>query len=1512
MDKNKILEKLAVHYGLIPDKTTSKEHQEFLEFIGINTDSAENLGAELNKVEEKEWISLIPAVCIVKQGEVPLIKISLPENEMNKSFEWAVEEENGRYHHGEFYATHLKTHESHKIKDVNYYKNELHLPIRLDIGYHHLKIKSETGREETMTLIVVPKQCYKPLALEKNEEITGFKFSLYKENPYSDYKISSYKDLHNAVNYAKTNANGIVGINSINQWGRMAFSTLLIDVDGAINFIEDRDIKLKILTEEFQEELKNIRESEKIDLESILEYKMKIFKILYKSFRENHISNNTLKSQDFFHYLTSKGENLRKQALFKAIKEYLLSENPKLTSWQEWPEDYKNPNSEAIMVFEKNNIETVQFYEFLQWQADIQLSIAGRTSWINKLAVGIYTEWEFFINSNEAESWLKQDYYAYGITTENNTVSAPLIPYKLEECGYRYIAEMVGADMTHSGAIKLHGLKNFEKLKWIIKDSPEIEFYVKYSYEDILGVIALESHRNKCVVVADETDELLERYGFLPESAFNIQEIDEEELSSFFEAVFATQKAGVKSTEYQRRIEIERIPLSVYRLQFNKGFTFRDAQNIVPYLKELGISHCYVSPILRAREGSMHGYDIINHAELNPEIGSMQEFYDFVDTLHHHDIGLIVDIVPNHMGIGNENKWWMDVLENGQASRYASYFDIDWEPLKKELMGKVLVPVLGDHYGNILTSGQFKFNFDQETGKLSLNYWEHKFPINPSSYPMFLEHRLEVLESRLGSNNSDFLEYLSIINVFKKLPGINETSTEKIFERNREKDIASRRLADLCRKNQLISGFIQENLVDFQCKSNDPVSCNRIHNLLEEQAYRLAYWRVSIDVINYRRFFDVNHLIGLKAENPLVFTSTHSLILDLVEQEKIDGLRIDHPDGLLDPTKYFKTLQAEAGKRLGINFDLTEEALLGSNKLPIYVIAEKILAPFEKIPKNWAINGTVGYEYLNDLCNLLVDGKNSKKFTRIYQRFIENSPNFSELVINCKKLIMKTSLTGELSTLSNLLNRISEKYYSTRDYTLNGLREALTEIIACFPVYRSYISDEDKGDKAIDYIKWAVGLAKKRTMHTDPSIFDFIEKVLLVELEEDKESDEYKEILAFAMKFQQYTAPLMAKGLEDTSFYRYNKLVALNEVGGEPAHFGLSINDFHTHNIKRLERTPHGMLCTSTHDTKRSEDVRARICVLSEIPEKWNERINKWSTLHQSKKIELDKVLAPDKNDEYLFYQSLLGIWPVTPPDEEEKESLIARLEEYMIKAIREAKAHTSWVNINTEYESAITGYIRKVLTSPENHPFWKEFLPFHKSISHSGYLNSLFQCALKLTCPGVPDIYQGSELFKFNLVDPDNRRPVDFESLKQRLNEIKIEELLPFESGNIKLYLTSLLLNFRQKYQDIFRRGDYTPLETKGSKSRNLVVFSRKYNGDAIIVAVPRLVHNMVSEDIVLPVGDGVWKDTTIVIPPEYTGHKCVDILTNQEHVLSETRIKAGAILNRLPISVLYFKTEY
>ncbi|NLF84411.1 MAG: malto-oligosyltrehalose synthase [Candidatus Gastranaerophilales bacterium] len=1352
------------------------------------------------------------------------------------------------------------------------------------------------------------------------------------------------------MNYAANEKIGIVGVGSVNQQyfyddktsvnvptSRIMFNTLLIDTDEAIKFVGDKQIHMHLLTKSFQAELKKLQEAETIDFQAIHKLKTKVFRVIYKSFREHHIAKNTEKSRDFFNYVATKGEIVRKVALFEALKEYFTEQNSRLADWHEWSENYKDPNSDDVTFFESKNAETIQFYEFIQWLADIQLGFAGRTSWVNRLNIGLYSEIGFFIPYDSAESWLKQNYYAFkaGICLDspedNSSICAPMIPCKLKEDGYSYITEILRSNMIHSGAIGITNLQELEKQCWYSKQNSDTRFYVHYPLEDLLGIIALESHRNKCLVLINITDgfpaetrEKIANYGFLQEKDFDIKELSPAELSNFIDNINLISKEMDETQQYYSRRDSEGFPTSLYRMQFNKNFTFKDAMQVIPYLNELGISHCYASPILHARADSTHGYDIINHSELNPEIGSLHDFNDFVNTLHHYDMGLIVDIVPNHMAIGKENLWWMDVLENGQASRFASFFDIDWAPSKKELKGKVLLPVLGDHYGNILTSGQLKFSFEHETGKLKLHYWDHEFPVNPSSYLIFLEHRINVLEARLGGNNPDFLEYLSIITQFRKIPGINESSPEKIAERNREKDIASGRLAALCRRNAAIEGFIQENLNDFQCKINDPLSCNRIHNLLEEQAYRLAYWRVSIDLINYRRFFDVNYFVGLKTENPLVFNCTHTLILDLIEQRKIDGLRIDHPDGLLNPTGYFIKLQAEAAKRLGVNFDPSQEELLGSQQLPVYIVAEKILAPFEKLPRNWAISGTVGYEFLNDLTRVLVNGDNSKRVSKIYERFIGKVIDFDELVIECKKIIMKTSLTSELSTLSNHLSRIFERYYSSRDYTLNNIRDALTEIIACFPVYRTYISPEDKNDKAEDYIKWAIGLAKKRTTYADPSIFDFIEKILIVEPDEEKDSPGYADILYFTMKFQQYTSPLMAKGLEDTSFYRYNRLIALNEVGGEPSIFDISVNDFHNNNIKRLEKTPCGLLNTSTHDTKRSEDARARICVLTEIPDKWHNLINKLSRINKFRKIKIDNVLSPDRNDEYLFYQTLLAIYPCKILSDAEKDDIMQRIERYMIKAMREAKVHTSWVNINSQYEEATIGYIRKILSSPDNHPFWKEFMPFLKEIAHVGALNSVFQVVLKLTCPGVPEIYQGSEVLKFTLVDPDNRNPVDYELLRQNFAEIRHslnepnnradnwhEELLPLNSGRMKLFYTAAILNFRQKNKNLFRYGNYVPIEAEGVMKNHVIAFARHYGNECAIVVVPRCVYGMVTDSEPLPVGHKNWQDTKITLPNDFSEYSFKDIITGTRFENIGKSLNIGDILNKLPAAVLYAKRE-
>ncbi|MFQ5561345.1 MAG: 4-alpha-glucanotransferase, partial [Nitrospinota bacterium] len=707
-------------------------------------------------------------------------------------------------------------------------------------------------------------------------------FNLFEYNPRSEYKISSYKNIENATHYLANENMGVLEVGPLSPFfymeervnpgipsSRSFLNSLLVDVDELVSLIGDGDLKLKLLSNEFQEKFKKLHEEDDVDLKKIYELKREIFKVSYQYFRVKHLKNNTPISHNFFDFISSKGEKLRNVALFESLQEYFLTEDPNLKSWHEWPVDYQTPQSDAVSLFEKNNIESVQFYEFLQWQAESQLASAGQASWVNRLGIGILGDLPFFVNKQGAETWIHQNYYTRKATitieeSENET-TRPLIPHQLIQNGYEHISDVFSKNMVHNGAIKIENIEGFLFLEWHYNDST---FVVEYPFEDLLGILALESQKNKCAVFVENRDfkgpckKHLVRFGVFSNSRLELKEVaEEEEVKTFFDSIQSRRDKTKEDQNESDKLAFLHTPLSVYRVQFNKSFTFKSALAIVPYLKYLGITHCYASPILHSKTGSLHGYDTIDHSSLNPELGSIGDFVEFADTLKNHNMGLIVDIVPNHMGISPENKWWMDLLENGQASRYANFFDIDWSPIKQELSGKVLLSVLGDHYGNVLKNGEFKFYFDQNTGKLRLTYWDHEFPINPSSYSLFFEHRIELLESRLGATNSDFLEYASIMNIFKKIPGIHQTLPEKIAERNREKDIASRRLLELTSKNQTISGFIQENLVSFVGKADDPVSCNRIHNLLEEQAYRLAYWRVSSDIINYRRFFDVNELI---------------------------------------------------------------------------------------------------------------------------------------------------------------------------------------------------------------------------------------------------------------------------------------------------------------------------------------------------------------------------------------------------------------------------------------------------------------------------------------------------------------------------------------------------------------------------------------------------------------------------------------------------------------------------
>lgn len=993
--------------------------------------------------------------------------------------------------------------------------------------------------------------------------------------------------------------------------------------------------------------------------------------------------------------------------------------------------------------------------------------------------------------------------------------------------------------------------------------------------------------------------------------------------------------------------DIEIAPAATYRVQFNHQFRFSDAAQIIPYLNDLGITHLYASPYLQARPKSLHGYDICNHNALNPEIGSEADHAGMVDALRRHDLGHILDIVPNHMGV-TENQWWLDVLENGQNSPFARYFDIDWHPIKKELSGKVLLPVLGDQYGKVLENQELKLVFSE--GAFWVTYYENRFPISPRTYPRLLRHRLEALETEMGDDPENLQEYHGITLALLHLPAEIQSDPQRIAEERRQIDWIKRRLAKLYQAEGKIRKFIDANVALFNGRKGDPRSFDLLDQLLNDQSYRLSYWRVASDEINYRRFFDVNELASIAMERKEVFEETHRLIFQFIREGKLDGLRVDHPDGLYDPVDYFRRLQKrcfvlrgvrqipeempeEERKRIEERLAEAADRFLESRtrpgvRLPYYVIVEKILSKGERLPERWPVHGTVGYEFLNAVNALFVDSRHAKRFDEIYANFNGRKGRFFDIVYERKKFIMNTTMASEINVLSHQLNRLSEKDRLSRDFTLYSLRDAIREVIASFPIYRTYITKFERLEEHDrKFIEMAVTKAKQRSPATDISIFDYVKRILLMQHPEYFTEEDRMEQLAFVQKFQQCTGPIMAKGLEDTAFYVYNRLVSLNEVGGDPQTFGISMNDFHAQNAERLERWPYSMLATSTHDTKRSEDVRARINVLSEMPDAWQAAATRWADLNRSKKSELEGDPAPDANEEYLLYQTLLGAWPFGEPSPGEYQEFVKRIQAYMMKASKEAKVNTSWISPNEAYDQALTAFIEAILDPGRSGPFLDDLRAFQKKVAHFGIFNSLSQLLLKITSPGVPDLYQGGELFDLSLVDPDNRRPVDYPSRMRRLEGLKkevlsdrpspllIQRLLrEKEEGTIKLFVTWRAMNCRRAHRRLFLNGAYIPHEVIGPGKEHLIAFSRKLNQERVVVAAPRFLSVWMDGRLDDPIG-AVWEGVDLLLEGEEPGAAYLNVLTGErieaEEKNGKTVLPFHSIFKTFPLGLLINQTK-
>jgi isoamylase len=940
---------------------------------------------------------------------------------------------------------------------------------------------------------------------------------------------------------------------------------------------------------------------------------------------------------------------------------------------------------------------------------------------------------------------------------------------------------------------------------------------------------------------------------------------------------------------------------STYRLQLNKDFTLHDASEVVDYLAELGITDLYASPILQATPGSTHGYDVVDHTRINDELGGAEAFDALSAKLKQRGLGLLVDWVPNHMGIAGANKLWDDVLENGPSSLYAEYFDIDWSPAREDLHDRVLLPTLGDQYGEVLERGELQVVWEEDCC-FRLAYWDRRLPLGPKTVLPLIEGILR--RSELSDEDPARIELESICSALRHLPDRHETGARERRERAREKESIRHRLKNVVEGSEPLKLALDAELRELNGTPGLPTSFDALDRLLRQQSYRLASWRVAFEEINYRRFFDVNDLAAVRmVEQQALFDHAHALIFRLIDERKVNGLRLDHTDGLFDPVQYFENLQRRFPTVVPAGEDPPSPDDLAR---PLPLLVEKILEPGEQLPNAWPVDGTTGYEFANAALGLWVNARAERALSELYVRLTGDRQSFQEHVYESKQLVLRYSFASELNMLSRSLERIASQNRKWRDFTRAGLTRALAETVAAFPVYRTYFRadgalGEQRSDADRQRVRSAVSRARRRVPTISPTIFAFLEDVLLLRTEpEDEEAR--KEHTFFALRFQQLTGPVMAKAVEDTAFYRYHRLVCLNEVGGMPGQFGTSVESFHRQNAERARAWPRSMISTSTHDTKRGEDTSARIAVLSELPEQWARTARRWLQFVEPIRAQLPAIEGSG-GVIYLLFQCLVGAVPYGWDGVAERDDLAERLAGYLLKASREAKQETSWTNPNPAYDEAVQELPRRLLANPR---FVQDLLSFVRVIEPYGACNSFAQTVLRLTAPGVPDTYQGCELWNQSLVDPDNRRAVDFAARRKLLAAFErtspTQLLSDYQSGALKLFLTHAILQQRKLHPELFLRGDYEGLAAPDS----VVAFTRSYGGARMVVAVPRLSYLLTRGERPFPLRES-WRDGKLRLP--YAG-RYRNVLTDAV-LNARGSLRLSELFTDLPVALLLRENE-
>ena len=910
------------------------------------------------------------------------------------------------------------------------------------------------------------------------------------------------------------------------------------------------------------------------------------------------------------------------------------------------------------------------------------------------------------------------------------------------------------------------------------------------------------------------------------------------------------------------------IPIATYRLQLTANFDFYAAAAIVPYLKALGISHVYASPFMKARKGSTHGYDVVNHTIINPELGGDAGFERFSETLKAHDLGLILDFVPNHVGVHfADNPWWLDVLEWGEASPHAVSFDIDWELLPYRARGGVLLPILGSSYGKALENGEIELRYDDNEGSFSAWYFEHRLPIAPERYGEILQ---TIVRDASAENSSAGQRILDLTSRYHGLRHPNR----------KEAPACKAELKDIEGGGQIIA----RGLAAYRAGPDRPAQTLALHHLLERQHYKLGHWRLASSDINYRRFFDVNSLAGLRVEDAATFNVAHRLVRKLIEDGKLQGLRLDHIDGLSDPAQYFQRLSRlirQAGGKAARSF---------------YVVVEKILGEHEDLRPFAGVQGTTGYETLNAITRVLANDKGLEALDETWRQISNMPPALAPVLKAAKRRVLETLLTSEFTVLARLLGRIAAGHYSTRDFSADSLRQALELYVLNFPIYRTYLTAAGSSVEDRALISATIEKARREWYAADEGIFDFLRDALTMDLAKRNGAlHSVPRVRRFALKVQQFTGPLMAKSLEDTTFYRTHRLLALNEVGGEPFASALSPDAFHALMKTRSRDWPHAMTTTATHDTKRGEDARARLAALSELAGEWTAAVARWKVLNAPHIITEGNLRAPSTTFEYMLYQTLLGVWPLTPPD----HSLTERLKAYAVKAAREGKQETSWLNPNEGYENAICTFIERILDRSASNDFLESLDVFAHRVALLGALNSLSQITLKAMMPGVPDFYQSTEFWDLSLVDPDNRRPVDFPERANVLKQVERpnwpELVRDWPNGHIKLAWARRLLKIRNELPDVFAQGAYEPLDVSGPNRDHVTAFARRRGRQAVIVAVARWQAPLSEQGRAWPHGEAFQGELHL------DGYSLEGAAGS-----SEARVPLATLFGHLPVTVL------